>query len=180
MQPNRKLLPVEKIIKLVSYDETSGFLTWLPREASDFSDGKYKADRKALSWNAQYAGRKVGNIDLSTGYKRTNILGVTYKCHQLAWIVFYKQIPSGDIDHINGDRSDNRIRNLRLASKSMNARNTQRHRDGLAGVVWDKPVQKWRAQIWSKGKNVCLGFSSCIAQAHIIRHFGEMRHWGDR
>jgi len=180
MQPNRKILPVEKIIKLVDYDPNFGSLTWLPRTEGDFKNGKYTAARKAAMWNARYAGTKVGNADLLSGYEQTRILGVNYKCHQLAWIVFYKEIPSKDIDHINGDRSDNRISNLRLASKSLNARNTQRHRDGLAGVVWDKSSQKWRAQIWCKGKNICLGFSGCQTGAHVIRRLGESKHWGDR
>jgi len=87
---------------------------------------------------------------------------------------------SGYVDHINGDKSDNRALNLRPTNHAENARNRWYHRSNQAGVVWYKPSRKWRSQIWAEGKNKCLGYFSCVDDAIKARVAAEATYWGDR
>ena len=61
-----------------------------------------------------------------SGYRRLCILGFTFMTHRLAWLVSHGEWPLGVVDHINRDRSDNRIANLRDVSPTENARNKLR------------------------------------------------------
>ena len=97
-------------------------------------------------------GQKAGDVD-GTGYRRVMMGKQHYKLHRLIWIMFHGDIPVGlYIDHINQNRRDNRIENLRLATKSANNRNRQ-----AAGVTFDKARSKWRAQASVDNTTVTLG-----------------------
>ena len=82
--------------------------------------------------------------------------------HRIIWEMHNEKIPEGMIvDHINNDRSDNRIENLRLATLSQNGFNRPRQQNNKSGykrVSWHKQKQKWVAQIKINGKNKFLGF----------------------
>ena len=110
-----------------------------------------------LYWKVVYSrrlkvGQKAGDID-GTGYRRIMIGKKHYKMHRLIWIMFKGEIPQGlIIDHIDQNKANNRIENLRLASKSANNRNRE-----SAGVVFDKERNKWRAQASVNNTSVTLG-----------------------
>lgn len=110
-----------------------------------------------LYWKVVYSrrlkvGQKAGDID-GTGYRRIMIGKKHYKMHRLIWIMFRGEIPQGLIvDHIDQNKANNRIENLRLASKSANNRNRE-----SAGVVFDKERNKWRAQASVNNISVTLG-----------------------
>lgn len=94
------------------------------------------------------------------GYIIMAIDGVKYKAHRLAWLYFYGDWPKGDIDHIDGDRSNNAIENLREASRSQNLANQGKNRRGTSkykGVCFDKNRGKWSAHISFQRKHLALG-----------------------
>lgn len=107
------------------------------------------------------AGTRVGAIN-ALGYVTVTIDRKRFGAHRLAWFFVHGRWPEGDIDHINGNRADNRIANLRDVSRSQNNQNrriAQRNNSasGLLGVYWHKQRQKWRAQIQIDGKSKSLG-----------------------
>lgn len=115
-------------------------------------------------------GRVVGYLD-DTGYIRIELGGrKRIRAHRLAWIFVHGQFDEGEIDHINGDRTDNRITNLRLVSKTENQHNRcHANRDAktakVLGVCWYKAGQCWKAQIQSDGKKIHLGYHPTIEAA---------------
>jgi len=81
--------------------------------------------------------------------------------HMLAWLIVYGEWPNGQIDHINGDRLDNRIKNLRVVTQQQNAFNRVLYKNnssGVKGVSWSIAQQAWHAQIRVTGKRIHLGF----------------------
>ena len=108
---------------------------------------------KTLVWkkapsNRCVVGTPIGSIT-SDGYYRSSRQLV----HRLVWCYFYGEFPSGDLDHINGDRQDNRIENLRLATKLQNSWN----RKNVKGYVYLSSRKKYKAQIRKGGKHINLG-----------------------
>ena len=96
------------------------------------------------------------------GYLRVTVDYRSYYAHRIAWFLHYGSWPEGDVDHINGDRSDNRIVNLREATRSQNLRNrkTGHGASKYIGVSKNKksPRKKWVAQIASKGNRKTIGY----------------------
>lgn len=123
----------------------------------------------------------AGDIN-AIGYRRIRLGGDTYVAHRIAWLFHYGELPDDDvqIDHINGDRADNRISNLRLATRFENTRNSRRRRDntsGVKGVGWHKSTGKWVAYIRENGKHRHLGlFRSIDEAADTVRRARERLH----
>lgn len=85
-------------------------------------------------------------------------------------------------DHINGNRLDNRVSNLRPADHLGNSRNQRRRFDntsGHPGVTWDKANNKWRAFIQVKGSMKNLGRFSLLEDACRARHYAETQYFGE-
>jgi hypothetical protein len=123
-----------------------------------YTDGK-------LFWGANKGSRikigdEAGGIDRS-GYAKVNVNRVCYRVHRLIWNYFYGAIPDGlSVDHIDTDKLNNRIENLRLVTQRQQQQNTGARQDntsGFRGVFWNKREEKWRAQIKNNGKSVHLG-----------------------
>lgn len=143
--------------ELCSYDPKTGHLHWLPRTSSLFTGGRYDSARRAARWNTRYAGTLVG-ADSGTGYLVCRALGVSLKCHRVAWEIYYGTPPKGCIDHINGDRADNRIENLRDVDRQGNSRNSGMRSDNQSGVVGvRRRGNRWVANIRRGGVQVFLG-----------------------
>lgn len=89
---------------------------------------------------------------------------------RLAWLYVHGEWPANQVDHINGDHTDNRIANLRVLSNAENCQNKNRarkdNRSGLLGVSWEARNQKWRARIMVNGRSVALGYHDTPEQAH--------------
>jgi hypothetical protein len=101
----------------------------------------------------------AGYIDHS-GYNKILIDGYPYLAHRLAWLYEYGELPKQDIDHINGNKADNRIKNLRLATGSQNIANSKIHKNnkaGFKGVYFDKHSKKYRSCIRKDGEVYHLG-----------------------
>lgn len=109
----------------------------------------------------------------AAGYIQAVIKREFFYGHRLAWQIFYGDEPLGPIDHINGNTSDNRIANLRMASNAENLRNTKLRKDnssGVKGVSWMASYGKWVAKLNSNNKLVYEEyFDSLEEAAHAIR-----------
>lgn len=126
-------------------------------------------------------GDTVGTVSKSTGYVSVAINGRNYWAHRIAIIYMDGQIPSGmQVDHINGDRTDNRYKNLRIVSQIENRKNSAIRRDnssGISGVNLDISRNKWAAFIYSDNKTISLGrftsfFDACCARKSAENYYG--------
>lgn len=109
----------------------------------------------------------------SNGYRYITVQGKMMLAHRIAWFMFYGVRPIGLIDHINGDRRDNRIENLRIATYSQNAANAKRHSrntSGLKGasqvVKKGKRTSRWQSSITYQRRQISLGYFDTKEEAH--------------
>lgn len=107
-----------------------------------------------------------------------------YRAHRLAWLFMTGAFPEKgmDIDHIDGDRANNRWSNLRLASRSqnnMNTRHVRSHTSDHRGVSWRKGRGKWHARIHVNKKVVILGDFDRIEDAVAARQQAERKYYAD-
>ncbi len=104
----------------------------------------------------------------SKGYRRIKIDDREYPAHRLAWLYVHGEFPPGDIDHINRVRDDNRIANLRPATRQENGQNRKcsaNNTSGYLGVTWNRACSKWQASIRHAGKAIYLGLHPTPEQA---------------
>jgi hypothetical protein len=115
-----------------------------------------------------YAAGSIVGTPHSAGYVYCNVDGHRCYAHQLAWCYVHGDWPEGELDHRNGVRNDNRIDNLRLATRSQNMLNKHRPRgdnqSGFLGVVAHK--NRWRADLTVDGKQKYLGLFDTAEEAH--------------
>lgn len=166
------MIDIKTLRELIAYDACTGKLTWLPRDLMFC-----KNDHQANAWNAKHAGTEAGVATDTHGYKAITVFNKRYLVHRLIWAIHYGVWPSGQIDHINGDRSDNRIENLRDVSQSQNQKNAKRRSDnksGVPGVSWHARYAKWQAAISNDGKRKCLGYFKNLDEAVQIRRAAEL------
>ena len=114
-------------------------------------------------------GQAAGSAN-GDGYLLTQIDGNSYRCHRLAWFYVHGCWPVGEIDHIDGNSSNNQIANLRDVSRCLNQQNLKKARknskSGLLGVRFNKTLSKWAAQIWINGRQTHLGYFLTAESAH--------------
>lgn len=108
-------IPIDKIKEFLDYSPVTGIFTW-----------KKKAGQTSI------IGREAGSKH-HTGYKTFRLDGSEYMCHRAAWAISNGVVNFGEIDHINGDRSDNRIENLRIVSRSGNQQNKALNSNNTTG-----------------------------------------------
>ena len=112
-------LPSPEIMrKLLRYEPETGRLFWLPRSADMFA-----TNRAHRAWNTKYSFREAFISTESGGYKQGKIYNKIYQSHRVIWAMEHNEWPEGHIDHINGNREDNKIDNLRVVSPCENSRN---------------------------------------------------------
>lgn len=155
-------LSYAQVSALLKYDSETGKLFWLPRTAEMFSGTSFRggAEVKAKTWNNRYAGKETFNGRHPNGYKCGAILGHGYLTHRVIWLFETGSWPADQLDHINGDRTDNRMENLREVSNAENARNMSisvRNKSGIPGVFWEAQRRKWIANIGENGRTKHLG-----------------------
>lgn len=122
------------------------------------------------------AGSEAGS-ELPNGYLRTKVCGVDMYVHRIVWIMHNGEIPFGmHIDHINHNRKDNRVQNLRLVTNGENHKNTKlcsRNSSGVCGVSFSKRHNKWWARINVDRKFINLGMFDDINSAIEAREKAE-------
>lgn len=125
-------------------------------------------------------GDLVGSMH-SGGYLEMQIDGRRMFGHQAAWLLMTGEWPTFQIDHINGDRSDNRWSNLRRSTQQQNSANMKRrsnNKSGYKGVV-RTPNGKWAAFIHVKRKTHALGTYDCPRVAHRAYIMASRFAWGN-
>lgn len=166
----RAKMEVEDLRQLLSYNPETGELVWLTRDESWF---KKAADAKG--WNKKYAGTKAFQT-LHYGYLHGHIFKKHYFAHRVAWAIHYGSWPTGQIDHVNGLRSDNRIANLRDVSHSDNQKNAKLRHDnkaGMPGIDWKKHVSSWRVRVSREGKRHLVGYFKNLDEAVAARKMAQ-------
>ena len=140
----------------------------------------FKYNGKDLIWNKTIKGKTVkGNIAGCLRSDRYRFIGInnkSYLAHRLIWFYHYGYFPENEIDHINKNKIDNRIENLREASHSCNIRNRGNYNNnisGVKGVHFNKASKKWIAYIWADGKPHGLGYFKNFNEAVLTRYAAE-------
>lgn len=162
------ILDAARLREILEYDTESGLFTW----------------RIGIS-NRVKPGMQAGNK--THGYIEIGIENQAYRAHKLAWLYVFGYWPEKSIDHIDGNRSNNAIKNLRLATNQENSQNkwgasSSNKSSGMLGVTWHKQRGKWMAQITHDGRNHNLGLFDTAELAHSaylhakqrIHEFGEV------
>lgn len=151
-------LPYERAIELFKYDAETGVL-----------------ERKLKNGEWRVCGHKPNNH----GYGRVRIGGKKYFTHRLAWLLTYGSWPEHEIDHISRDKLDNRLENLRVATRAENQHNHGLRRDnssGYPGVSFNRPTNKYKAEISLNGKRIYLGYYPSAEEAHVAYMLAKIQH----
>jgi len=152
-----KDLPAPELLrKLLRYEPETGKLFWRKRSLELLPEAA-----NPVQWNARYAGKEAFTYTQSNGYVRGAIFNRSYLKHRIIWVLVTGRWPEHEVDHINGNRSDNRWCNLREANSRQNKWNSARQKNstsGFKGVSWHKSCGQWRATISDHGKHKHLGY----------------------
>lgn len=160
-------LTAEYLRSIMDYDPESGLFTW-----------KHRADKKP-AWNGKFAGEIAGGL-MPAGYVQIGIDLKGYYAHRLAWLYVYGESPPQELDHIDRDRANNRVTNLRPATRAENRRNASIRSDNTSefkGVSFIKPTRRWDARIMHSRRQICLGHFDTPEEAHAAyRKAAEQLH----
>lgn len=151
----------ERLKELLLYNKHTGKFTWASKPNRRISIGS-----------------EAGNVS-GYRYRVIRIDGKTNLAHRLAWLYETGSFPDHDIDHINHDRSDNRICNLRAATRAENCRNrgySPRNTSGHIGVAYDKARDKWTSRLFFNGKQVHFGRHETKSNAVCARKNAEKEY----
>ncbi len=132
----------------------------------------YSAETGVFLWRNSFCAIRAGDVAgcvNQCGYRQIRLGDKTYKAHRLAWLYVNGDWPKGQIDHINGDRSDNRVTNLRDVSGLVNSQNRRRPQknnksSGLLGA--HKSKKRWASFIGINGKARRIGLFDTPEEAH--------------
>ena len=160
----KALPPLEELRENIDYNPDTGILTWKKTPV-------YSIKGKTL-------GKDQGNGYLQARYRDSFFL-----CSRLAYYIYHGIDPlEMQVDHINGNRLDNRIKNLRLATHSQNQCNSglnKLNKSGFKGVCWFQPTKQWKAYIRVQGKQHHLGYFTDKQDAIKARRIAEIKHHGE-
>lgn len=174
-----KSLPSPELLrKLLRYEPDTGKLFWRERTPDMFVSECRDAQNSCSAWNSKFS-NKEAFTSICRGYKSGAIFGKNYRAHRVIWAIFYGKWPKGQIDHINGLRSDNRIENLRDVTNEENHKNMKIRSDnssGVMGVFFYKSRKKWEAYIKADGRKKHLGYFASIDEAIDARRDAEKEY----
>jgi hypothetical protein len=143
--PSLNNLTVEVLNRFLIFDQETGYFFW----------------RIAPSPRVK-AGVLAGTLN-SSGYRQIRIKKKQFLASRLAWLMAYGSFPNGEIDHIDRNKDNNRILNLRVVTRKQNMENTGKRKDnssGYKGVSWEPRNQMWKSQIQHNKVKIHLGFHS--------------------
>lgn len=173
-----RALPSQEVLRqLLDFDLDAGLVFWRERPSSMFCAGSTSPQAVAKVWNKRYAGKsalKAGGI----GYLQVKVFGRAYYAHRVIWALAHGAVSQEmQVDHINGDKNDNRLANLRLVTCSENLRNMPKSKKNASGVVGvQRDREKWAARIQVNGKRIHLGQFATIEAAVQARKVAEVKY----
>jgi hypothetical protein len=180
LKPNE--IPIKQLRELIRLEPETGLIFWQMRVVESFLcvDGGY-AKRACSRWNSYVAGTEA-LAAINGGYKRGTLLGKPFHAHRVVWALFYGEWCSTNIDHINGDKSDNRPSNLRAATHEANSRNQKlrsSNTSGVMGVSWNEANKAWIVRINAEGERKYLGKFQDFDAAVDARKRAEIQYGYD-
>lgn len=159
------MLTQSRLRELLHYDSGTGVFRWL------VAPGKRSDLKGAVAGSPQYQGYICICVDFQK-----------HRAHRLAWLYMTGAWPDAHIDHINGDKGDNRFANLRGATKAQNEMNKGlrcHNTSGATGVYWSRAAGKWQAYIRIDGRSRYLGVYQNIDDAKAARREAEIALFGE-
>ncbi len=168
------------LLKLLRYEPETGKLFWRERPIEMFSDGGKGRAKNCSIWNERHAGTEAAPCPSPKGSKGYRLIGLfksKFLAHRLIWKMMTDDEPP-EIDHINGNKADNRFCNLRASDTKDNKRNLRtptHNKSGTCGVFWNKQLNRWHAHITVNGKTYHLGVHLNKDDAIRARKAGERR-----
>ncbi len=165
--------PTASILRqFLRFDEDTGKLFWRRRSVEHF-----KSKNSWARWNNMHAGKQCFTQVSNRGYLTGKVCGKTMSAHRVAWAVHFGSFPENQIDHINGQKTDNRISNLRDVRPVDNQRNlskSTRNTSGVVGVSCDRGT--WVAYISTpEAGQIILGRFKTKGAAIQARRLAEER-----
>ena len=156
------ILTQDELKRQLHYDAHTGIFTRLSTNSKNIKIGDVAG---SITEN--------GYVVIFVSYKR-------YRAHRLAWLYMTGSFPKNQIDHIDGNKSNNSFSNLREATNQRNLRNRDinaNNKSGFRGVSWSKHAEKWIAHAMSKGKRKNLGyFDTAEAASKAFEKFAKRNH----
>jgi hypothetical protein len=149
----------------LEYDPSTGVFRW--------RDGYQHGGAK---------GKAVAGSKNAAGYTVILLKSKRYFAHRLAWLYVYGALPTSEVDHVNMVKSDNRIANLRLASRAQNAANSKaqkNNKSGFVGVTFHSRYRKYQAGIQVRGKKFFLGYFDTAEDAGAARDAAAKKLHGE-
>lgn len=176
----KKALPCPTVLRqLLRYEPETGKLFWRERGPEWFAPkGTMSAEGISSNWNSRHAGREAFTSPTRV-YRSGSVLGASVMAHRVAWAMVHGVWPKLQIDHINGNKWDNRLCNLREVTARENCRNKPSQKNtgpyGV-GVRWVKGREKWQASIKANGRTHFLGHFKDGEDAVAARKMAEQKY----
>lgn len=179
---SRKRIPsADELHRLLAYNTETGILTWKPRRLEDFPSAKHFQSWRAATANPE-AGRGVIDKFGEKMYKQLCINGTKYLAHRVIWTMFRGEIPDGAwLDHINQDKWDNRVENLRLCNCSQSVWNRGRQKSRAEGMPRGVCAVNGRfmANITHLKKRIYLGCFTTKEEASKVYQEAALKYHGE-
>jgi hypothetical protein len=173
-----KELPSQEYLQeCFDYNRDTGELTWKTRPLHHF-----KSEARCKHWNSRFSNKLAGCISKSSGYIDVGLDGKHYKVHRIIWKLLKNEELPAVIDHIDGNESNNRIENLRGASKEENNRNCIKRKNnttGFTGVNYRKDCNNFQAIIRYNGKPISLGSFVTAEEASLAYQKASLELHGE-
>jgi hypothetical protein len=159
------------VARTFDYDTMTGALIWKWRPRDMF-----KSDLAWTGINKRYTGKRAGHTHTCTvgkKYVQVWFCGRLHYAHRIVWVMHNGPIPDGmQIDHVDGDGTNNRIENLRLVTPTENKRNMRKPKtntSGYVGVTYDKRAKRYVAMVGHKDGTTYLGQAGTAEGAFALR-----------
>lgn len=168
----------DTLLKLLRYEPETGRLFWRRRSADFFASGAQSASHRCGRWNSTYAGTEAFTTTDRKGYRYGSIANEKMRAHRVIWKMQHGFEPA-EIDHINGDPSDNRLSNLRASTRQQNGKNLAvraSNTSGKTGVRYHPVKQNWQAYICVNTRFLHLGCFATFEAAVAARAKAEQKY----
>lgn len=179
--PKPTILPSSEYLnECLEYCPETGILTWKVRPLSHFAN-----EAGWVLFRGRYAGKQAGSVG-TEGYVAVYLNGASYQSHRIAWCMYYGSWPENHIDHLNLNKADNRISNLRDVPRAINSLGRalySSNSSGHVGVSFNKRRRRWVARIQVANKPIYLGkfreFDDAVAAYEKAKaHYQFSEHHG--